>query len=433
MTPGSVQRRLASVLRVLALLVLLSGFLVNPWLGTLYRSQIINYRDVMLSYFTWAVAVSLVLLVSASFLRRVRSTALENATLLLLTCMLIALSDRLLLAKLGLPVWMANSATRYEHRPNAIRSWRNGKLIRINKYGLHDDDFTVKKAANELRGLLLGDSITMGYGVTYDETFSNQLERLLREKNSGHTSYQMINTGVQGYSTWQEYEVLLGSLRFEPDFIAIGFCMNDLTEPLIVDRELGGVGVDYHGIVQASSILTTYLFNETGYGRLAQELHARSKSLEYERLWEAYRVEDAAHSSVDTPGFAASWNSTLSNLDKIYAVAREEKLPIILLIFPFTFQLLDERLQNPQKILIDHARSRNVDVLDFTPIFRTLIFDDTRVEQLRSKGFSYSEIQATYEERTHRYFLDRNHYTVEGHRIVATQLYAYVANQSLTR
>src|ERR1044072_3194763 len=112
-----------------------------------------------------------------------------------------------------------------------MRSWGKefvNKLIRINSYGHHDDEFPIQKDKDEFRGIVLGDSIAMGHGVTYEETFANQLEVLLKASGSKYHSYQIINAGVQGYSTFQEYHVLERSLVFRPDFIAVEFCMNDV-------------------------------------------------------------------------------------------------------------------------------------------------------------------------------------------------------------
>jgi hypothetical protein len=53
----------------------------------------------------------------------------------------------------------------------------------------------------------------MGHGVTSDETFANQLERqLLKASGRKYDHYQIINAGVQGYSTFQEFHVLERSL-----------------------------------------------------------------------------------------------------------------------------------------------------------------------------------------------------------------------------
>jgi len=117
----------------------------------------------------------------------------------------------------------------------------------------------------------------------------------------------------------------------------------------------------------------------------------------------------------------------LADLDRIYALAKERNIPIVLLIFPFTFQLVDDTYRVPQRILSAHAQSRNVDVIDFTEVFGKLIFDDGVVKLLMQKGFLEKDIRALYRERIEQYFLDDDHYTVEGHKIVAARLHDYLS------
>lgn len=50
------------------------------------------------------------------------------------------------------------------------------------KYGHHDENFPLKKNNNEFRGIIIGDSITMGHGVTNGEAFPNQLEHILKKR-----------------------------------------------------------------------------------------------------------------------------------------------------------------------------------------------------------------------------------------------------------
>lgn len=420
-------QRFSSLLIALGGAAVLSASLINPWTGEFYHSTVINYQDVLSTYFSWAMIIGLLMVANGLILRWTTSDAINNMSLIFMTCALIVLSDRLLLARFGLPLWIADLDSHYKHRPNAIRSsgGPNDKLYRINSYGHHDDDFPLKKGIGEFRGVMLGDSITMGHGVTREETFANQLEALLNSKT--RTSAQIINAGVQGYGTFQEYNAFLDSLVFEPNFVTIGFCMNDLVEPFVVDQRFGGVGVDYHGITQASSVLTSYLLNETGYGRLVQDLRNRHKSVEVAKRWEMFSVKEISQTSFGDSKFSENWRIVLSDLDKLYAAAKERNIRIVLLIFPYTFQLANAKFQEPQRILIQHAKSRDVDVIDFTEVFGNLIFDGGIVQLLKEKGFSEKDIRALYGDRMQRYFLDSDHYTVEGHKIVASILYDYLS------
>ncbi len=177
----------------------------------------------------------------------------------------------------------------------------DNKLIMTNLYGHHDDDFAVKKTDREFRALILGDSITMGHGVTREQTFSNQLEILLQKSGKNQRRYQVINTGVQGYSTFQEFHELKRSLIFQPDFVAVGFCMNDVQEPFMINRNFGGVGIDYHGVTQVFNYYLSYLLNETGYGRLVQAFRIRPERAEWSRVQEIQDVKYMVSHTRDDP------------------------------------------------------------------------------------------------------------------------------------
>jgi hypothetical protein len=199
-------------------------------------------------------------------------------------------------------------------------------------------------------------------------------------------------------------------------------------EPYVTDKRFGGVGSDYHGVAQVPSLLTSYVVNETGYGRLLQKLQARQHSVQRARRWQTYSVAKLAQSSLDDPVFSANWQITLSYLDKMYDTAAARGIKIVLMVFPFTFQFMYENLQAPQRILIEHAKSRNVDVIDFTKVFEQLIYDPNVFGLLRNNGFSHEEISALYRRRVSAYYLDQDHYTVAGHKVIATQLYEYLVS-----
>lgn len=336
--------------------------------------------------------------------------------LLLGTLLVIFIIDRVLLAEYSLPRWQADSILHYTLRPGTY-NWGKRyekKPIVINRYGFHDDDFPEEKGIGEFRGLILGDSIVMGHGVTAAETFANQLERLLLGNVSEYKSYQVINTGVEGYSTFQYLETLKRSLKFSPDFIAVGFCMNDVTEPYMVNKAYGGSGLDYHGILQISQPWVSYLMNETGFGRLAISIKSRLTkkffSVEREARKEKYNVQRMAEFSRTDPVYIEAWKHVLSDLAEMYDLARKEKIPLVLIIFPFTFQLGEEKFQEPQRILKQHADQHQVPYVDMTEV----------VEQLIVDGVPLSDL-----------FLDSDHYTVKGHSVVTSVLLQHLKNHEV--
>ncbi len=124
----------------------------------------------------------------------------------------------------------------------------NGKKLTINSKGLRDREYPYKKRDNVTRLLVLGDSFTWGYGVANDEIFTELLETRLAASSA---EYEVINTGVSGWGTDQEYLYLVDEgLRYSPDIVVLAFfLLNDpaenvscrqyeMNKPLFLDTHL---------------------------------------------------------------------------------------------------------------------------------------------------------------------------------------------------
>ncbi len=105
-------------------------------------------------------------------------------------------------------LWQYDPLLGWSHIPNSEadyigpRPWpvEFSTHIHINSDGLRGPQITPKKG---LRILMLGDSITAGFEVPFDKTYSLQLEAILNEQLN--TPVQVINAGVRGYGTDQSY------------------------------------------------------------------------------------------------------------------------------------------------------------------------------------------------------------------------------------
>ena len=362
-----------------------------------------------------------------------------NQALLVWVISLFILSDRLLLAWIGLPRWVPDPVLHYQHRPGATRLWRPHlrkdsppKYIQFNQHGHHDDEFPVQKPAGELRGLFLGDSVTMGSSVTRHETFTYQLEQLLAAYEKGYQSFQMINAGVEGYGTTQELEVLRRSPRFEPDFIVIGFCLNDVTGPRVIDRNQGGLGW-FSKASQHAHPLADYLVNETGWGRFMLKRQEPGLVQEEQLRYQTYDVRRMAAADTSDATFQTGWRQVLLDLEKMYALAREHDLPVVLVIHPYTFQFHQEDLQVPQRILTANTRWHGIDVIDMRPgIEERMRHEITQIISRNGQAFPSADVlPAVRALQTSVHFLDDNHYTPTGHRIVALELAAWMHRRRL--
>ena len=107
--------------------------------------------------------------------------------------------------------------------------------IRTNALGLRDDELATTKSENEIRILLLGDSVVAGFEVARKETLEFQLQTLMQQKFPGK-KIEVINAGVRGYGTDQELLYLKNrGLALQPDVVVLGFVpANDLENNVTV-------------------------------------------------------------------------------------------------------------------------------------------------------------------------------------------------------
>jgi hypothetical protein len=100
-----------------------------------------------------------------------------------------------------------------------------GKPFSTNAFGMHDGPLTKEKPAGTLRIAVLGSSMDMGWGVTYQDTYIDQLEawlnvHSLRQQQVKPRRYEVLNFAVAAYSPMQRLETLRGKvMAFQPDLV----------------------------------------------------------------------------------------------------------------------------------------------------------------------------------------------------------------------
>ena len=114
----------------------------------------------------------------------------------------------------------------YRH-PESVAYLLGSNQVKINAHGLRDEEVPFAKPDDEKRILILGDSVTFGWGVSQGETFSDRMEPLLQQQTG--TRWQVINAGVNGYNTEQEATYLrIEGMRYSPDFVLLIYVSNDV-------------------------------------------------------------------------------------------------------------------------------------------------------------------------------------------------------------
>jgi len=125
--------------------------------------------------------------------------------------------------------WHYDSLLGWKHLANQEGRFINSDSnvqVKISGQGLRDKYYPYEPPRGVVRILVLGDSFTWGFGVEEDEIFTEILESM-------EPRLEVINMGVSGYSTDQEYLLLREEgVKYRPDIVLVMFFENDIYENL---------------------------------------------------------------------------------------------------------------------------------------------------------------------------------------------------------
>jgi len=102
-----------------------------------------------------------------------------------------------------------------------------------NRLGYRGEEVAIPKPGGVFRILTLGDSTTHGIGVSPQNTYTEQLERILTEDYS-IADVEAINGGVPGYTTWGHVvNLAFRGLELEPDLIIVYSAVLDISALMV--------------------------------------------------------------------------------------------------------------------------------------------------------------------------------------------------------
>jgi hypothetical protein len=99
--------------------------------------------------------------------------------------------------------------------------------VEYNSRGFRDVEHNIENYRGRFRMVVLGDSFMEAYSVQLNDAFHRRLDKLIRDKG---IDSEVINLGVGGYGTLQEYLLFhqIGK-RYRPEIILLGFYLgNDI-------------------------------------------------------------------------------------------------------------------------------------------------------------------------------------------------------------
>lgn len=295
--------------------------------------------------------------------------------------------------------------------PQSTYTW--GGNDKINGKGLRGPEVPYEKPTGVFRILWLGDSVTIGYLLdSWRLTFPYVAQSLLDAGEPG--GYETINAGIDGYSPWQQHLWLAGEgIRYGPDLVVVCFVLNDVTEKFSLVR-FGGTDIGF----QLQHTATTFLDRAADSIALVVCLRKLSLHLRFGRdanegVREAERLEVSwLEERPDDPRVRKAWDATRDEIDRIVALCRARAVRVAFVVFPFRFQFDgDPGSAHAQRTLLEWARARGVPALDLLPPL---------AEALVREGAKPGD-----------YFLDQDHLSPRGSRVVAEMIVEFLTRERL--
>lgn len=291
----------------------------------------------------------------------------------------------------------------YYHQPNQ-RAFTIDKPFITNALGFRDEREVPADKGGEFRILTLGDSITVGLGVTAEDTYARQLESMLGHQALG--PIRVLNGAVTCYGTWQEVDVLKETSRLvQPDLVILAFYWNDLyPKPDVIVP-----------IADAKSI------TQDDAAHRSLRIFKRSRALLFlrerwaalsNRLWPSF---DWTHRAMiaegrTSPYLEQAYRDVEHSLTEFAALRGEGFEPLLVILpIPSQVQQPDEPATPMQRRIEAMARRAGVRTLDVLPALRQ-----------------------AYAEQPDLYIpWDYEHFTPRGHRVVAEALRRYLLDERL--
>jgi len=271
-----------------------------------------------------------------------------------------------------------------------------GSETTINRLGYRGREVAAARTPGRPRVVMLGDSITFGYGVRDGETFSAVMETL-------DPRLEVVNLGVQGYGTDQELLKLeREGLAYAPDVVVLNVCLaNDLLDNAAARSIYDGVypkpyfRLEGGRLVEVASHVAL-----SPPRRLALMLSQRSAL--FNALLDLVRVDRARYqrevagrleAEPAEPAFAV----TFALIRRMNELTRARGARFAALLYPSLRDFI--RPSRRAQRFLEAPELRGVQVVDLLPRFQAA--------GLTADTFS-------------RYSLDGNlHLTPEGHRLAA--------------
>lgn len=244
--------------------------------------------------------------------------------------------------------------------PGERYEW-GGIELEVNSRGLRSPETDLEKPAGSFRILNLGDSIAMGWGITYEESYGHLLEAVLPPLLEPGTEVEVINAGVPGWNLENELAFLIAEgLKYSPDAVILDLTLvNDIYGRNALDRNQRPALIEW---LRENTYLYPFLSIQ------AQWLVARANDQDRIPVIDPPR-EAESYFPIDPN--SEKWDEVWGLIEEIDRITGGQGIPLVLVMFPLEFQVVDlAYATTPQEVLQARAAAAGIPVVDLLPVFR---------------------------------------------------------------
>ena len=255
----------------------------------------------------------------------------------------------------------------------------HGHRFTLNRFGFREADFPVQRPRGETRVLCLGDSITFGYGLPAESAWPKLLEKNVQELNGDRVF--CINAAGNAATPHEALELYEAPARsFGASTVVLGFCMNDVrlkqnhndVRAMVLEQRGGGLRAWRY------QLRKSYLFS--AFDLSVTEITKRYLYPLSGKSW--LETHPYQLNSLGIPPVAErAWAHTLTSLDELHQKVSAEGADLLLVAFPYQFQISNTDFDNPYGI--DKSRFK-IDPFQRLKVFCT------------QKGINYIDLQAVF-------------------------------------
>jgi len=288
-------------------------------------------------------------------------------------------------------------------KPGSHYEWQ-GIPVDINSHGLRGSETTYEKPPATFRILNLGDSVAMGWGVHEENTYGRQLEALLNQQRTGDLRYEVINAGVPGWNLENASAYLQAEgLRYDPDLILL-----DLTIANDIKGKSALLANDNESPIQwlrAHTYFWRFLTVQLRWMQARAQNRDRIDVIDPPTEPDKYFPPDPK---------SEQWKEFWNQVSAIDRLASEKDIPVVLIISPLEFQVIDETYPTlPQELLKAKATEAGILVVDPLPAFRKACLEKPGGACHLEDRYLFADVWM--------------HPSAEGHKLIADELEALLS------